>query len=93
MNVCYFVVTVFDAVGKPTTGIRRGVLYFAGTYDECVNVKARIPLNASLGQYVADTDMAFKGKYCRATFTPPTSLVQSVAGNHINVSDMLVDFF
>ncbi|KAL4221456.1 hypothetical protein ACF0H5_019713 [Mactra antiquata] len=75
---------VFDAIGKPTTGIRRGVLYFMGTYDQCVNVQAHIPFNASLGELKADTERHFQGKYCRATFVPPEALVASIAGKHIN---------
>ena len=82
-NKTYF--TVFDAIGKPTTGIRRGVLYFIGTYDQCQNIRAEIPINATLGEYRAETEVKFQGKYCRATFTPPRSLVESIAGDHINV--------
>lgn len=76
---------MFDAVGKPTTGIRRGVLYFIGTYDQCLNVQADIPINASLGENKAEKEVTYQGRYCRATFIPPRSLVQSIAGKHVNV--------
>ncbi|XP_052213782.1 O-acyltransferase like protein-like isoform X5 [Dreissena polymorpha] len=75
---------MFDAIGKPTTGIRRGVLYFGGTYDECQAVSARVTRNVSGDEHPADADIAFQGKYCRATFVPPRSLIESVAGEHIN---------
>ncbi|XP_045162819.2 uncharacterized protein LOC123527433 [Mercenaria mercenaria] len=75
---------MFDAVGKPTTGIRRGVLYFIGTYDQCQKVRAEIPVNATLGQYRAKAEVKYQGRYCRATFTPPRSLIESIAGDHIN---------
>lgn len=75
---------MFDAIGKPTTGIRRGVLYFIGTYDQCQNVRAHQSVNDSLGQYRVSNESHFAGKYCRATFVPPQGLVASIAGSHIN---------
>ena len=88
INMLYLSIIVFDAYGKPTTGIRRGVLYFAGTYDQCMTVRASVPVNVSLGQYhvVEGEEVNFGGKYCRATFNPPQSLIAGVAGDHINVS-------
>ena len=81
---------MFDAIGKPTTGIQRGVMYFRGTYDQCQNVRAQIPINATLGEHVTEEEINFRGKYCRATFSPPRSLFENVLGDHINVRLILL---
>ena len=93
---------MLDAVGKPTAGIKKGVLYFIGNYDQCMSTRVRInipshahhgPVNASLVSVnVSDeedgeeNDVTFNGRYCRATFNLPRSLIKSVAGKHADVS-------
>ncbi|WAR14840.1 NRF6-like protein [Mya arenaria] len=49
-----------------------------------MNIRAEIPFNATLGQHIVTKDRSFQGKYCRATFDPPRSLIESVLGDNIN---------
>ena len=77
---------MLDAVGKPSPGIQRGVLYFIGNYDQCAATVARIPVNASLGEYHNSDEVTFNTRYCRSTFKLPMGLVNAVAGEHANVS-------
>ena len=85
-----FFTAVLDAVGKPTAGIKKGVLYFIGNYDQCMSTTARIHIsvNASVEDPQNNHDISFNGRYCRSTFSLPQSLVNSVAGEHANVSKL-----
>ena len=93
---------MLDAVGKPTAGIKKGVLYFIGNYDQCMSTRVRIntpshahhdlvnaslvSVNMSAEQDGEENDVTFNGRYCRATFNLPRSLINSVAGKHADVS-------
>ena len=81
---------MIDAVGKPSPGIQKGVLYFIGNYDQCAKTVAMIPTNASLGEYHNADDVTFSTRYCRSTFNLPTWLINSVAGEHANVSNACI---
>ena len=84
---------MIDAVGKPSPGIDKGVLYFIGNYDQCAKIVAKIPANASLGEYLNADDVTFNTRYCRSTFKLPMGLVNAVAGKHANVSDIICKHF
>ncbi|KAK3604479.1 hypothetical protein CHS0354_019072 [Potamilus streckersoni] len=77
-------VNIFDAIGKPTTGIRQGVMHFIGTYDQCMNVKAKLNVGLPLGPDNNTIDRQFGTKYCRATFPLPQSIINDVAGENVN---------
>ena len=83
---------MLDAVGKPSAGIKRGVLYFVGNYDQCKSTVSKIPANTSLGEFQSADDVTFKGRYCRSTFHLPQGLINSVAGKHANVSLSILCF-
>ncbi|KAJ8310945.1 hypothetical protein KUTeg_011505 [Tegillarca granosa] len=74
-------VQVFDAVGKPPQGIMKGNLHFIGQYDECLAVKGIINTDGKSNSTTESS--SFGGRYCRATFNLPDSLMKSIVGDII----------
>ncbi|XP_046381394.2 nose resistant to fluoxetine protein 6-like [Haliotis rufescens] len=68
---------MFDAFGKPTGGITKGSLYWVGSYDLCVSIKAGLPAGVILGNRTLTTPIKFNGKFCRAQFRLPDALIKS----------------
>lgn len=52
-----FVCTVFDSMGKPSSGIMEASLSFLGVYSQCVGVRS--PVDSLTGH-------SFDGQYCLA---------------------------
>ena len=52
---------MFDAVGKPHSGIIGSVLTWLGSYDECVATEAKVNVSAS-------ATTPYKGRYCIVKF-------------------------
>lgn len=70
---------MFDAVGKPPQGIMKGNLDFIGQYDECLAVKGIINTDGKSNSTTESS--SFGGRYCRATFNLPDSLMKSIVGD------------
>lgn len=70
-------ISVFYAIGNPAD--------FRVPRDQCQNVRAHIPVNATLGEIVVEEEINFRGKYYRATFSPSRSLFEFVLWDPINV--------
>lgn len=57
---------VFDAMGKPGSGLLTYNFRFVGSWEECLSVQATAYTNIS---GVLEENHPFNGKYCITTFT------------------------
>ena len=65
MTGLLFVCAVVDAIGKPPSGILQGALQWLGSYSECTQVRANIPVGKQAYEQV------FQGKYCKTDLAVP----------------------
>ncbi|CAH1800194.1 unnamed protein product [Owenia fusiformis] len=65
-------VNMFDASGKPESGILKGNIFWIGQYEQCLSVKAERNMTIN-NATSSEMEHLFNGEYCKVTvgLTPP----------------------
>lgn len=75
---------MFDAWGKPGSGIQRGELRWLGSFDECRSISSGPASNAT--QSTGSSSHGYDAQYCSVGIGTGPSPLGAPSGNHRSVS-------